>query len=71
MTGHFTQVVWAATTHVGAARSADGTYVAANYFPAGNIIGEHPENVFIPKAKPKHHDVGVFETNEVHDHARI
>ena len=26
-TGHFTQVVWADSTHVGAARSADGEYL--------------------------------------------
>ncbi|CAK0902833.1 unnamed protein product [Prorocentrum cordatum] len=36
-TGHFTQVVWAGSTHVGMARSADGRYVVANYFPAGNV----------------------------------
>lgn len=36
-TGHFTQVVWAGTTHVGMAMSMDGRFVVANYFPAGNV----------------------------------
>ena len=35
-TGHFTQVVWRATTHVGMARSSNGKYVVANYLPPGN-----------------------------------
>jgi len=35
--GHFTQVVWAETTHVGMATNGD--YVVANYFPAGNMVG--------------------------------
>jgi len=43
--GHFTQVVWKSSTHVGAARSADGMWVAANYLPGGNMMGEEPENV--------------------------
>lgn len=43
-TGHFTQVVWYGTTHVGAARSSDGIYIAANYSPPpgihiGGILG--------------------------------
>jgi hypothetical protein len=51
--GHYTQVVWKGTTHLGAARLtlqlADDrgnvrTYVAivCNYDPAGNINGEKP-----------------------------
>lgn len=39
-TGHFTQVVWYDTTHVGMARSACGKFIVANYFPAGNWAGE-------------------------------
>ncbi len=37
--GHFTQVVWKATTQVGfgVARGATWTYVVANYNPAGNM----------------------------------
>lgn len=54
-TGHFTQVVWYGSTHVGAARSSDGIYIAANYSPPGNTcwgnIGHHPENVF-PRNTP-------------------
>ncbi|XP_057653161.1 venom allergen 5-like [Diorhabda carinulata] len=39
--GHFTQIVWAETTHVGCAAARKGnTYlVACNYGPAGNLIG--------------------------------
>eukprot|EP00930_Biecheleria_cincta_P031744 TRINITY_DN22012_c0_g1_i2.p1 TRINITY_DN22012_c0_g1~~TRINITY_DN22012_c0_g1_i2.p1 ORF type:complete len:333 (-),score=71.41 TRINITY_DN22012_c0_g1_i2:250-1248(-) len=37
-TGHFTAVVWAATTQVGMATSADGRFIVANYFPAGNVM---------------------------------
>lgn len=35
-TGHFTQLVWASTLFVGLASSADGRFIVANYFPAGN-----------------------------------
>ncbi|CAK9062460.1 Golgi-associated plant pathogenesis-related protein 1 (GAPR-1) (Golgi-associated PR-1 protein) (Glioma pathogenesis-related protein 2) (GliPR 2) [Durusdinium trenchii] len=35
-TGHFTQVVWKGSTHVGMALSEDGRFCVANYFPAGN-----------------------------------
>lgn len=43
--GHYTQVVWAATTQFGCgkATSASGwTYVACNFFPGGNIVGQKP-----------------------------
>jgi hypothetical protein len=42
---HFTQVVWAETTHVGLAVK-DG-YTCANYLPGGNMMmpGEFPKNV--------------------------
>lgn len=39
-TGQFTSLVWYNTTHVGMARSANGNYIVANYYPAGNIVGE-------------------------------
>ncbi len=45
MIGHYTQMVWSKTKHVGiaSAKSKDGTvYVVARYSPAGNYIGEHP-----------------------------
>jgi len=41
-TGHFTQVVWKDTTHIGigVARGNRGTFVVANYEPAGNITNQ-------------------------------
>jgi uncharacterized protein YkwD len=47
-TGHFTQLVWKSTTHVGIAVSSNGQYLAANYFPAGNFLGRFQENVAPP-----------------------
>merc|ERR1712093_774836 len=46
-TGHFTQVVWQGTTHVGMARdvTGSGTYTFANYSPAGNRLGDFQRNV--------------------------
>lgn len=43
--GHYTQVVWSKTTHVGigVAKGKDGsTYVVARYFPAGNYTNLLP-----------------------------
>ena len=46
MCGHYTQVVWAQTTHVGCSYrvcEGDGTQVwVCNYYPAGNTVGERP-----------------------------
>merc|ERR1719397_149234 len=49
-TGHFTQVVWRGTTHIGAARIRAGnkSFVVANYLPAGNMISRYEENVPAP-----------------------
>jgi len=57
-TGHFTQVVWKNSTQLGcgAARGVktlQGTqynafYVVCQYAPAGNVIGQFPENVMAP-----------------------
>lgn len=46
--GHFTQLVWAATTKlgVGVACGADGSVtVVANYDPPGNVRGQFVDNV--------------------------
>ena len=49
--GHFTQVIWKSTTDFGIGRAAavhDGllcTYIVARYRPAGNFLGEFPDNV--------------------------
>ena len=51
--GHFTQIVWKATTKIGCA-FAEGNwndiypsyYFSCIYFPKGNIPGEYAENVF-------------------------
>lgn len=47
-TGHFTQLVWNATTFIGVgiSQGPNGTYVVVDYFPAGNVAGQYPQNVF-------------------------
>jgi len=48
MLGHFTQVMWAASTHVGCGRAecpseAKRTFITVcNYGPGGNIVGDKP-----------------------------
>jgi uncharacterized protein YkwD len=46
-TGHFTQVVWRGTSHVGCGTSrCNGmTIWVCNYDPAGNVEGEYKDNV--------------------------
>ena len=50
-TGHFTQVVWKGSTELGIGRAEverDGmkcAYIVGRYRPAGNIIGDYPQNV--------------------------
>ncbi|MDN3026035.1 CAP domain-containing protein [Streptomyces sp. S.PB5] len=50
-TGHFTQLVWQGSTHIGAARAIGGTpgkyetYIAVEFEKAGNIDGEFEQNV--------------------------
>ncbi|GAB5366194.1 hypothetical protein AAMO2058_001123900 [Amorphochlora amoebiformis] len=53
-TGHFTQVVWRGSTHVGmaVAKGRHGTYIVANYSPPGNYMGKFGSNVNPPVSKP-------------------
>jgi len=46
-TGHFTQVVWHDTTHVGMARDVTGTgsFIFCNYGPPGNYSSQFGQNV--------------------------
>lgn len=46
-TGHFTQVVWKGTTHIGcgSAICAGSTLWVCHYDPPGNVIGRFPEHV--------------------------
>ncbi|TWU74604.1 hypothetical protein ED733_000997 [Metarhizium rileyi] len=52
-TGHFTQVVWKNTKTVGCGwkkcsggpGKANGFYVVCKYDPAGNVLGQFPQNV--------------------------
>lgn len=44
-TGHYTQMVWKTTTHVGIGKAVckNGTIlIVANYSPSGNYVGEWP-----------------------------
>ena len=47
-TGHFTQLVWKETEEVGFGVANKGStyYVVANYYPAGNFLGQFANNVF-------------------------
>ena len=65
-TGHFTQLVWAATTTIGAARAAGPvtvgstspdyeTYIAVEFSPAGNMAGQFAANVLAPTAGQNDH----------------
>jgi hypothetical protein len=42
--GHYTQVVWKNTTHVGCAEVTGkyGSFVVCQYYPSGNVIGQKP-----------------------------
>jgi len=52
VTGHFTQVVWAASSEIGCAyvscntRDTPGNFLMCEYQAAGNVIGEFSKNVF-------------------------
>ncbi|KAL9081550.1 MAG: hypothetical protein Q9159_007269 [Coniocarpon cinnabarinum] len=59
-TGHFSQIVWAATTHVGCAlgncpkgvQSGLDVFLVCDYGPAGNVPGQWDKNVFPPAVFP-------------------
>lgn len=47
-TGHFTQLIWVGTTHIGAAMANDKNgkhYVCARYHPPGNLKGNFEKNL--------------------------
>ncbi|KAA8900625.1 hypothetical protein TRICI_006183 [Trichomonascus ciferrii] len=47
-TGHFTQMVWKSSTQIGCADvdcGDKGTFMACEYFPRGNVMGQFVENV--------------------------
>jgi len=52
-TGHFTQVVWRGTSHVGCgtARCPGGDIWVCNYYPPGNVLGQFPQNVLPTSCK--------------------
>lgn len=57
--GHFSQIVWKATTHIGCATvtcnslgnvdsSSAVPFTVCNYSPVGNVDGQYGENVLAP-----------------------
>jgi hypothetical protein len=50
-TGHFTQLVWKASTRLGIGYASEGGYtvVVGLYNPAGNVKGQFPQNVARPR----------------------
>ncbi|KAG4076789.1 hypothetical protein HA402_009135 [Bradysia odoriphaga] len=57
-TGHFTQVVWKASTEIGVGiaiypdkRYGHRSVVAINYRPPGNYLGQFPQNVLSPRSR--------------------
>lgn len=60
-TGHFTQVVWIGSREFGVAKATaknGAQYVVARYFPAGNVVGQFPENVKPSGSKVSKSDKG-------------
>lgn len=66
VTGHFTQVVWKATTKLGCGLSKGR--LVCNYMPAGNFSGRYKQNV-LPKGG-KTDDKGDDKTDDKRDDSR-
>ena len=66
-TGHFTQVVWVGTTHVGLSASNCGNFIFANYFPAGNMQGSFERNVFPANTKLSLENLKIDASEEKHE----
>ena len=50
----FAQIVWKSSKYIGLGISKDNkgaTYIVANFYPGGNVVGQFAENVFPPKGK--------------------
>lgn len=50
----FAQIVWKSSQYIGLGVSKDskgGTYIVANFYPAGNVAGKFKDNVFPPRGK--------------------
>ena len=50
----FAQIVWKSSKYIGLGISKDSkgaTYIVANFYPGGNVVGQFAENVFPPKGK--------------------
>ncbi|HYA84919.1 MAG TPA: CAP domain-containing protein [Candidatus Bathyarchaeia archaeon] len=42
-TGHYTQMIWKTTTHIGCATASGGNvYLSCHYSPPGNYMGQSP-----------------------------
>lgn len=63
--GHFSQIVWKDTTHVGCATvmcnglgnidsSSSLPFTVCNYSPPGNYNGEYADNVLAPLGRPSY-----------------
>ena len=52
-TGHFTQMIWKKSTHIGCAaaksKKTGRVYIACNYWPRGNVLGKFKDNVPYPR----------------------
>ena len=50
----FAQIVWKSSKYIGLGISKDSkgaTYIVANFYPGGNVVGQFADNVFPPKGK--------------------